>query len=240
VDLLEYANAEVSKISMHTGKKNHCTLHRDAVNKCAHLPDMNNMSYNCVTDYFANPENPDLGCGPTHKNAQKDGRTWTKNPGVMVTEWTPEFVKVFYIPEKEIPADLSSNQPKPDTWDRWVVSYYPFAESERLAPGSCPNPANVLGSQKLIINTELCGDWAGYTWEPDSSAPNWDAWSYKERRHQCKKYHWRSSDDCCGMFMQSPDSDAYLKTRAYWDIDYLKVFTSRGPREGNVTEEVLV
>ena len=53
-----------------------------------------------------------------------------------------------------------ANAPRPDTWDQWIISYYPFAASEAHAPGTCPDPANVMGTQHLILNIGLCGDWA--------------------------------------------------------------------------------
>ena len=55
---------------------------------------------------------------------------------MIAAEWTRDFIKVFYFPEAEIPADLVAGEaPQPDTWDRWILSYYPFAASEK-APTS--------------------------------------------------------------------------------------------------------
>lgn len=240
LDVLEYANMEKTKVSLHTGDANRCKLHPGAVNKCAHMPDMNKMDYDCKTDYRSDPDHPKLGCGPTHANAQKTGHGWSDSPGVMIAEVTAEFAKVFYIPEHEVPADLSSDEPKPETWDKWVVSYYPFAESERLAPGTCPNPAEVLAPQRIIINTELCGDWAGYTWEPESSMPDFQGWVDKKNSGHCKRYHDRAADDCCNLFMNSVAADEYLQTRGFWDIEYLKVFTNKHAQALNAVADVVV
>ena len=50
---------------------------------------------------------------------------------------------------------------QPDAWDNYVISYYPFAASESVAPGTCPDPHDVMAKQHLILNIGMCGDWAG-------------------------------------------------------------------------------
>jgi len=220
LDIWEWANNEAMKVSMHTGSSNMCDLHPDEVNKCATMPDMNDMNYNCYTWY--RPEDPLLGCGPTHPGAYRPGSDWSDTPGVLAVEWAEGFVKVFYIPEHEIPGDLAQEKPQPNSWDQYVISFFPFASSERRVPGSCTR--DPLSPQQLILNIELCGDWAGYTFEPDRRAPNFEKWTSKIENEECEKFHWLDDNDCCANFMAEPEMDNFLARHAAFDISYLKVF----------------
>merc|ERR1712226_708007 len=85
-------------------------------------------------------------------------------------EWTKSFIKVFFIPETEIPHDLAVDDPKPDYWDKWLISYYPLKSSDEHYAGDCPRPEDVMHAQKLIINMNFCGDWAGKIWGGSSCA----------------------------------------------------------------------
>ena len=117
----------------------------------------------CYTDYSAAEEflPMELGCAPMKNGMQLTGDSWNHQlPGVLAAEWTADFVKVFYIPDAQLPDDLKNDAPEPDTWDQWVISYYPFSASEAARPGTCPNPESVMGAQHLILNIGLCGDWA--------------------------------------------------------------------------------
>jgi hypothetical protein len=226
IDILEYVNGERNKVGFHVGHTHKCQLDYFRVNKhgCGYFPDEYLMFYDCTTDYAKLK----LGCGPNRWGSRKTGEALAKEPFVMATEWTEDFIKVFRFPEKEVPADIESDDPKPHQWDdKYVVSWFPFAESEAARKGSCPDPANVLSPQKLIINIELCGQWAGQIWSRGQGAPN--NW----RHSWCVNHGWVEEHDCCAMFMQNPEMDEYLRQRAFFDIGYMKVFQSR-------REEVLV
>ena len=59
--------------------------------------------------------------------------------------------QIFHLPEEEIPSDLDADSPQPDEWDKYLLSYYPFAASE-AASGECPEPATLLNPQVLVLN----------------------------------------------------------------------------------------
>lgn len=222
VDLLEYANWEENRISMHTGWWNQCKLDAAEVNRCGGFPDRNGMDYNCRTSYLG--DHPQLGCAPTHDNGRKTPQTWANSPGVFAVESTEAFVKVFYIPEHEIPDDLNTDNPQPNSWDRWVVSYYPFRASEARNPGTCSS--NPLSAQQLIINIELCGDWAGSTWDPrDPGAPQNSEMNRRRAAGECTVTGTSSRGDCCTQQMQHEDAESYLSDRAFFNISYVKVYT---------------
>jgi hypothetical protein len=220
VDILEYANDHRNKVSLHTGSVNRCKLDPREVNKCRRMPDANNMSYNCQTLY--RPEDPLLGCGPNHASGHRTGRSWSKTPGVVAVEWVNEFVKVFFFPEQEIPADLSIGKPQPNTWDKYIISFFPFASSEARSPGSCPK--DPLQPQKLLLNIELCGDWAGHTFRAYKGMPKQQEWQDKIALGQCIRSHYAGSDDCCTNYVAQPELDDYFKATAFFNISWVKVF----------------
>merc|ERR1719291_693454 len=121
------------------------------------------MNYNCLTNY------PDhLGCAPN--KWMRTGQGWSSNPGVVALEWTAEHIKMFMIPKWEIPKDLNDDSPKPESWDRWLYSYYPLKES------GCDG--NVMKPQKLLMQIGFCGDWASKVWHLDGTC--------KPRIHNCR------------------------------------------------------
>lgn len=213
LDLLEWANIDANKVSFHTGGgPNRCKLDAATLNKpgCPQFPDVNGGGYDCHTDYWTKPKM--LGCGPYSTQAPRfNGEQWSQNPGVVAAQFTDAFIKVFYIPEAEMPSDLSEGVPNPDAWDKWILSYYPFSASERAVPGSCPN--RPFGPQKLVLSIELCGDWAGKTFDVPG---------------QCVNREYPADDDCCTQYMWDGANDDYLHQRAFFNISWLKVYSEGG------------
>mmetsp|Transcript_63053 Transcript_63053/g.103456 ORF Transcript_63053/g.103456 Transcript_63053/m.103456 type:complete len:172 (+) Transcript_63053:3-518(+) len=170
------------------------------------MPDRNEMNYDCVTSY------PDrLGCAPN--KWMKSAQNWANSPGVLATQWTEDFIKLFYIPEYEIPQDIKDEVPKPEDWDRWLFSYYP------LSGTSCQ-----IAAQKLMMQINFCGDWAGKVWSLDGNC--------KYKVQNCRAVdplrEYAPQEDCCTKFIWDPDNrygtDQYLQQRAYFNISYIKIF----------------
>ncbi|CAK9084351.1 unnamed protein product, partial [Durusdinium trenchii] len=204
LDMLEYVNMDVSKSSFHTGGS--CKLNPSAVNEYGSMPDRNDMNYDCVTDY------PDrLGCAPN--KWMKSSESWAHSPGILATQWTEKFIKLFYIPEHEIPQDIQDETPDPEEWNRWLFSYFPFSGT------SCD-----IAAQKLMMQINFCGDWAGKVWSADGNC-NWRV-PHCRAVDPLKEY--APDEDCCTQFIWDPDNryhtDQYLRERAYFNISYIKVF----------------
>lgn len=201
LDILEYANGEGSKVSFHTNRR--CFLQNHKIHQLIHggnAPGPNN----CETDYFN--AHPKLGCRPSQHS--HTGAWYSGNPGIMGVEWTPTHVKVFHIPEHQIPADIHAEEPKPDTWDRFIIAYLPF-------DASC---ANIAQPQELILNIQLCGDWAGNAFAKTCS---------HARSGGCNNDIFNPPIDCCTQFVISPQGENTLRN-AYFDVKSIKVFTPRG------------
>jgi len=209
LDILEYACEDQGKMSFHAGTgANKCKLDPSLLNKpgCPAFPDANGMGYDCTTQY---PEK--LGCAPYKAGMPRfTGEQWAQNPGVIAAEYTQSYIKVFWFPEPEIPSDFASDAPKPDTWDKWIVSYYPFADSEAKNPGSCTAP---FRDQQVILQIELCGDWASKVFGSYAKAPT------------CQDSLYSHAGDCCTQFIWDSANDEYLRERAYFNISWVKVYT---------------
>eukprot|EP00930_Biecheleria_cincta_P045202 TRINITY_DN31163_c0_g1_i1.p1 TRINITY_DN31163_c0_g1~~TRINITY_DN31163_c0_g1_i1.p1 ORF type:complete len:944 (+),score=135.18 TRINITY_DN31163_c0_g1_i1:44-2875(+) len=159
LDIMEYANGAENKASLHVSPSTPCVLDKDSVNKCGRFPEANqNSGYDCVTDYYTGK----VGCGP-NSDKKITAQYLNEHPGVLAAEWTTEHIKVFYIPEEMIPEDLSNDQPRPSTWDKFIYANFPLAESDRAKPGSCHKRKDAFKPQEVVLNIGLCGDWAGMT-----------------------------------------------------------------------------
>jgi len=231
LDILEYVNDFPSMTSFHTGLENRCRLDGGQINKpgCQVMPDLNGMNYNCHTQYPLT-----LGCA-VNKLPLWSPYEWAHQPGVIAVEWTERFVKVFVIPENEIPADLQSDSPRPDSWERWMVSYYPFALSEERFPGSCPNPHRVMRPQQLVMNIGMCGDWASKVWPISGSCVNRMGPRFPQQCLAVDPLLNRDPNatkrDCCTQFIWDADgrygTDEYLAQRAFFNISWVKVYNPR-------------
>lgn len=71
--------------------------------------------------------------------------------GVYATLWTKEYVQVWFFARKDTPADILQNRPDPRRWGK-PTAYFELGEA-------CP--AKHYFDHNLILNTTLCGDWAG-------------------------------------------------------------------------------
>lgn len=117
-------------------KFNATTLHTSAGCDQSGVPGISNA--NC------NAGNGNIGCGVTPSSVPFGNF----QGGVFVCEWIMDGpINVWYFPKNSIPADITSSTPNPTTWDKPYVSFKP-----------CPGHFKDL---RMIINTTLCGDWAG-------------------------------------------------------------------------------
>jgi len=225
LDILEWANDAPEQVSFHVGDGNRCTLDSESVHAHGEMPDLNNMSYDCVTDYRRGK----LGCAP-NRYTDISGEQMSGMGGVLAVESTAEHLKIFHIPEAELPSDIDTAQPRPWLWDKWVISYLPFALSNSKHPGSCPHSWDIISQQHLILNINMCGEWGGPTWKLAKSCVNKVGPQFPS---QCKiadpvDHPEDLGKDCCTMFVldenETYGTDDYLQETAFFNISYVKVF----------------
>jgi len=238
MDILEHVNDMGVFTSFHTGKD--CQLDEQKVSRFTRMTDVNNESndgrlYDCKTKYCADCKN--LGCAPNNMPL-RGAKQWAEHPGVVMMERTPEFVKIFYIPMHEFPDELNTDQPIPEKWSEYIISYYPFAASP-----SCPNPDDVMAEQEIVLSIAFCGDWASKVWAKSETC-YWmgppvdeDATEKKVTPKQgfCRAVdplaEYAPNEDCCTHFVGDPtgqyNSDTYLHDVAHYDLYWLKVYTPK-------------
>jgi hypothetical protein len=130
---------------------------------------------------------PTKGCGVGLDNPNSFGKGLNSaGGGTYACELTPKGgVTVWFFPKGSEPTDLGSTTPNPSKWSSTYMTQLTT---------SCPKSFHAL---KLIINTTLCGVWAGV--------------KYPGGQDKCNEYVW------------NPDNNDKFKD-AYWDINYVKVF----------------
>jgi hypothetical protein len=170
------------------------------------------MVASCYTNYSGNQ----LGCMPPQ--VRKDGEWFSQNPGAVALVWDASGITSFHIPEAEIPQDLESDTPRPNTWkDSWRMAFMPFDQL------SCKDIAR---PQEIVLNIALCGDWAGNTFYQCDQCRDT---GYKP--NYCIPGHvTEPATDCCTLYISNPSAEKPLKEDAYFDISYMKVFTPKGAK----------
>jgi hypothetical protein len=71
--------------------------------------------------------------------------------GVYAHLWDNSGIKVWFFSRKDIPADIRDKNPQPSTWGEPVAEF---------AADTC-NMAEHFQGHSIVINTTLCGDFAG-------------------------------------------------------------------------------
>jgi len=98
--------------------------------------------------------NGTLGCGIASPNASV-GAGFNTQGGVYAAEWSDKEIRVFYFPRDQVPADIVSGSPIPDSWglpqSRFAVGAGSLCEGE------------YFNDMQIMLNTDICGDWAGNT-----------------------------------------------------------------------------
>ncbi|GAB7356347.1 hypothetical protein MBLNU459_g7137t1 [Dothideomycetes sp. NU459] len=77
--------------------------------------------------------------------------------GVYALLWTSAGITIYFHPRGQIPADIAAGAPDPASW---TTSTRPLAA---FAGPACDWDAHVA-NLSLVVDTTLCGDWAGEVW----------------------------------------------------------------------------
>jgi hypothetical protein len=70
--------------------------------------------------------------------------------GVYATEWTSEYIRIWFFPRDSIPSDIEAGMPDPSTWGLPQANFQ----------GSCDIDSHFHDHQ-IVFDTTFCGDWAG-------------------------------------------------------------------------------
>ena len=161
IDIIEGVNSVKENPS---SSKNHSTLHtsdRPDAKPCrqnpanvkgisnggnCNAPTNSDKSCGCDRKQIC----PYSGCGVVLESTKSFGYGFNQNGGgVYAMELTPEgSITIWFFEKNSIPKDLINNKPNPSTW--------PSTNRTKFDP--CPGQFSNLN---FIVNTTLCGDWAG-------------------------------------------------------------------------------
>jgi hypothetical protein len=131
-----------NQVTLHTGPG--CTLDDN--------PKSGSFSGNVLSTHCESSASSNSGCGISDPNPNSYGQGFNDiGGGVYAHLWDHTGISVWQFPRTSIPQDISSGSPDPSSWPT------PFAF---FSTSSC-DVASHFYQHSLVIDTTLCGDWAG-------------------------------------------------------------------------------
>lgn len=101
---------------------------------------------NCYWD-----ANDEAGCG-VQGNSSTFGESYnTLGGGITALEWRSAGIRVWQFERNSIPDDISNKSPDPSSWGTALADF----------PDTGCDIGSHFKNQSIIINIDLCGDWAG-------------------------------------------------------------------------------
>eukprot|EP01089_Gocevia_fonbrunei_P014312 TRINITY_DN3896_c0_g1_i1.p1 TRINITY_DN3896_c0_g1~~TRINITY_DN3896_c0_g1_i1.p1 ORF type:complete len:313 (+),score=67.57 TRINITY_DN3896_c0_g1_i1:198-1136(+) len=181
IDIIEGVNKATTDLStLHTS--NGCT--QNNVNSNSFTGNM--VSKNCYIN--APNQYANQGCSIVSPNGMYGSALNAQGGGVYATLWDNSNIKFWFWNHNSVPADLRNGNPNPSTWDK------PYALFD--LGGDCPDWH--FNAMQLVLNTCLCGSWAGSVFAQDCPGLG----------------------SCQGYVQNQP----HAFNDAYWSINYIKVF----------------
>ncbi|GAA6060512.1 hypothetical protein JCM10212_005593 [Sporobolomyces blumeae] len=126
--------------------------------------------------------------------------------GVFVVQWNTTGIAMYQFPRSSIPQDISSGNPNGLGWG---------TPTAYLANTQCDIMQN-FHAMKIVINTNLCGVWAGNVWDQDL----WYAGSSGTAAAKTRVA-------TCDQYVQT--GGFYALKEAYWTINSIKIYNSTDP-----------
>ncbi|EDR14587.1 glycoside hydrolase family 16 protein [Laccaria bicolor S238N-H82] len=143
IDVLEGVhNQPTNQYTLHTGPG--CTLNSDN----------NRVSANAISSQCASSGDNNNGCAFIDTDTRSYGKPFNMiGGGVYAHLWNSEGIKMWHFARGEIPADINAKQPNPASWPTPAAFW---------SAKSCN--MNGFHDHQLVIDTTLCGDFAGATY----------------------------------------------------------------------------
>ena len=145
IDIVEGVNDQASNIM---------TLHAAAGPVINSNADFAGQITTTNCDVNAPDQSKNAGCSITDTSDLTFGSGFnTAGGGVYATEWTSTAIKIWFFPRGQIPDDIASSTPNPDSWP-----------TPRSVFQGDFNMDDHFKNQQIIFDTTFCGQWAGQTW----------------------------------------------------------------------------
>lgn len=184
IDVIEGISDQMTNFStLHT--RSSCSM--ESVNSIQFMTGNYNASRDC------NSNNAMFGCS-VEGARDSFGHGFNRDGGgVYAYEWTDSQISVWFWPRQNIPVNISSGAtPDPRQWGLPVAYFLLGAECS----------ADHFSQHQLILNTTLCGDWAGNSFNGLTGI----------------------GSDACRHFVQSYP-DAFRD--AYWAINHIRAYATQ-------------
>lgn len=137
---------------VHNQPTNQYTLHTGP--GCTLSSDNNRVSANAISSQCASSGADNNGCAFIDTDPRSYGKPFNMiGGGVYAHLWNSEGIKMWHFARGEIPADIDAKQPNPASWP---------APAAFWSAKSCN--MNDFHDHSLVIDTTLCGDFAGATY----------------------------------------------------------------------------
>jgi hypothetical protein len=153
MDIMEWVNDRTyNAMTLHTGPG--CTVEKDP---SSYLGSLENTNCNEGSNNIPGA----LGCSiSAPKSYSVNGQSMaTAGPefnkqggGVYVHEWTADGIAVWLFPRNDLPADLKAGKPSPKSWTQKPLAKW---------TGKGCDFSTAFKPQQLVVNIDLCGQWAG-------------------------------------------------------------------------------
>ena len=135
-----------NQITLHTGPT--CTV-----------SNANGTLANLVSTTCTSTADSNAGCAFSQTGGNSFGHQFNMQAGgVFAHLWDSTGIKVWFFARGSIPEDITSGSPNPDNWGT-PTALFPNNDS-------C-NTAEHFTDHQLVIDTTLCGDWAGAAFQGD-------------------------------------------------------------------------
>lgn len=112
-------------------------------------------------DVNAPDQSKNAGCAISSNTSLTFGTDFNNaGGGVYATEWTSEFIKIWFFPRGSFPSDIASASPSPS--QNWGPPASMFSGDFSMD--------DHFKNLSLVFDTTFCGDWAGNTWNSSTCA----------------------------------------------------------------------
>jgi len=145
--------------------------------------------------------NDNVGCGVQDTSTKTAGRGFNKiGGGVFATLWNEDGISVWFFARNNIPQDITNRNPQPNRWGKPRALF----SSDDCAINE------FFSDQTIVINTTLCGDWAGNT---------------------------HSQVGCPGTCAQTVANPRNMD-QAYWEINYVRLYGAVSMSRSNTKSDL--
>lgn len=173
--MIEVVNGgTTNQMTLHTGGNVNCKLDPNAGARYKNEDGSQSKSYlggtlgtDCTSSGSSN-----AGCAVTDFEGSAGSPFNAGGGGVIAMLWDNSQIAIWSFGRCEVPQDIGSGTPNPDSWG---------TPNAFWSSDSC-DIANAFQDHSIVINTSICGDWAGATYSGPGSCTDAvaDASNYNE------------------------------------------------------------